>query len=94
MRNWSTSLDKFLRDNDLPVLTHAGLVAHEDAQAWADEQYETFAERRRREAEAAGEARYLEDLRSSTKSLEETRDQLPARQMKRGRQRKRADDQE
>ena len=37
MRDWTTSLDKFLRDNELAVLSDTGSVAHEDAQTWANE---------------------------------------------------------
>jgi hypothetical protein len=78
MRDWTASLDKFLRDNELPVLSRAGSVAHEDAQSWANQQYDAFVERRRLEAEATGEARYLDDLRSSTKALEVGRMTSPA----------------
>jgi hypothetical protein len=70
MRDWETFLDKFLRDTELPVLAHAGAVAHEDALAWANEQYDAFVERRRLEAETEAEARYLDDLRASAKTLE------------------------
>jgi len=70
MRDWEVFLDKFLRDTELPVLTHAGLVSREDALSWAEEQYEAFADRRRLEAEAEAEARYVEDLRNSAKILE------------------------
>lgn len=77
MRDWTAFLDKFLSDTELPVLTGAGAVAHDEALSWANEQYETFAQRRRMEAEAAGEAGYLEDLRTSAKILESKRKKLP-----------------
>jgi hypothetical protein len=78
MADWTAFLDKFLRDTELPVLSHAGSVSHDDALAWANEQYDAFAERRRLDAEAAAQAHYLEDLRASAKTLEKQRKQLPA----------------
>ncbi len=77
MRDWTAFLDKFLRDTELPILDDAGSVSHEDALAWANEQYDAFAERRRLEAEATAESRYLEDLRSSAKALESARKDPP-----------------
>lgn len=73
MRDWKAFLDKFLRDTELPVLAHAGSVSHEDALSWAEEQYAAFSDRRRLEAEAVAEARYVEDLRASAKALETER---------------------
>jgi len=70
MSDWEMSLDKFLKDLDLPVLAHAGSVRHEDAALWAKEQYAAFADRRRLEAESVAETRYVEDLRASAKMLE------------------------
>lgn len=70
MQDWTAFLDKFLRDTELPVLTDAGSVSHEDAFSWANEQYDAFTERRRLEAETAAEEHYLDDLRTSAKTLE------------------------
>lgn len=89
MRDWSAFLDKFLLDTELPVLSHAGSVAHDDALVWAHEQYSAFIERRRLEAEAAAETRYLEDLRCSARELEATRS-APISRPKRAGARKRA----
>ena len=77
IRDWTAFLDQFLRQTDLPVLGDSGKVTHEEALAWANEQYDAFAERRRLEAETAAEAGYLEDLRTSAKSLESARKELP-----------------
>jgi len=77
MRDWTAFLDKFLRDTELPVLAGAGSISHEEAGEWACEQYDAFAERRRLEAEAAAEARYLDDLRASAKTLEADRKRPP-----------------
>jgi DNA repair protein RadD len=70
MHDWQAFLDKFLRDTELPVLADAGSVSHEDALDYAHEQYDEFAERRRLDAEKQAESRYVEDLRSSAKALE------------------------
>ncbi len=74
MQDWETFLDKFLRDTELPVLTHAGSVGHEDALSWAEEQYDAFADRRRLAAEFEAEAGYVEDLRTSARVLETERE--------------------
>lgn len=79
MADWSAVLDKFLADNELPVLAGAGGVAHEDALDWADAQYTAFTERRRVEAESQGAERYLGDLAATAKLLEGTRRETKAK---------------
>ena len=81
-RDWEAFLDKFLRDTELPVLIGPGAVSHDDALAWAHEQYDAFAERRRLVAEDEAETRYVEDLRNSVKRLETRREKLPAKKNK------------
>ena len=76
MRDWEAYLDKFLRETELPVLDHAGKVSREDALAWAGEQYEAFEQRRRLEAEAEAEARYLDDLRGTAQVIETQRKKI------------------
>ncbi len=76
MRDWETFLDKFLRDTELPVLSGPGTVSRDEALEWAQGQYGAFAERRRLEAEAEAEARYVEDLRKSAKVLESRRKKI------------------
>jgi len=71
--DWEGFLDKFLRDTDLPVLSGPGAVGHQEALEWAHREYDAFAERRRLEAEAAAEARYLQDLRASAEELDTQR---------------------
>ncbi len=73
MRDWEQFLDKFLRDTELAVLSNAGIVGHEEAITWAETEYTTFALRRQYEAEAAAEEGYIEDLRSTVRTLETTR---------------------
>jgi hypothetical protein len=89
MRDWGMYLDKFLHHTDLPILPGPGTVSREDALAWAQEQYDAFAERRRLAAEQAAEQRYLEDLRSSAQTLDAAR-KKPAGP-KRGKRRKKPD---
>lgn len=69
MADWDIFLDAFLINTELSVLDSAGSVSHEQAKSWAEQQYDTFTERRRVEAEKQAEARYLDDLRSSAKEL-------------------------
>jgi len=85
MRDWAAFLDQFLRQTELPVLGDTGKVTHEEALAWANEQYDAFVERRRLEADAAAEGRYLEDLRASATTLEAKRKKLPGAGKNRGR---------
>ena len=73
MHDWQAFLDKFLRDTELPVLTDAGSVRHEDALDWAHEQYDALADRRRIDAEKQADSRYVEDLRASAQTLEHER---------------------
>jgi hypothetical protein len=91
MRDWAVSLDKFLRDNELPVLPGTGSVSHEEALSWAHEQYDAFAERRRLQEEAKAEERYLNDLRDSAKALETERKKPHPQEKKPGKRRKRKD---
>ena len=83
MRDWTSFLDKFLKDTDLPVLEGSGSVSREDAISWAETQYGAFTERRRLEAEKAAEERYLDDLRSSAKAFDDSRKKASAKQAKR-----------
>jgi len=73
MRDWEMFLDKFLHDTELPVLDDAGSVSREQALSWANTQYDAFAERRRLDAEAEAERRYLDDLRRSAETVETER---------------------
>jgi len=88
MRDWEMFLDKFLRDTELSVLADAGSASREQALSWAHDQYDAFAERRRLEAEAEAEKRYVEDLRASAKTLEAERRKLTAPKKSKLRKRK------
>jgi len=69
MDDWRYYLDKFLKDNELPVLDTPGSVSREQAEAFASTQYDTFALQRRTEAEEQAEKRYLDDLRQTARLL-------------------------
>lgn len=91
-RDWATLLDKFLRDTELPVLASAGSVSHDEATEWAGGQYDAFEERRRLETEAAAEARYVDDLRTSAETLEAERKKLSPAEKKPAKRRKKNGD--
>lgn len=83
LADWDGFLDKFLRDTELPLLDNPGKVSRQQALDWAEAQYDAFAERRRLEAEADAEGRYLDDLKSAAKLLDAERKQ-PAAKNRRG----------
>lgn len=62
LKDWQTKLDDFLRFNDRSVLENAGTVAKKDADEYAREQYEAFAERRRALLEAEGARDHIQAL--------------------------------
>jgi hypothetical protein len=69
LADWETKLDEFLRFNDRAVLPHAGKVTKQDADARAQDEYERFAARRRREREDAGETDSIRALEEAAKRL-------------------------
>jgi len=73
MGDWQTFLDTFLVNTELSVLADAGSVSRDDALSFAEQQYNTFAERRRLDAEQEADERYLDDLRRSADILESDR---------------------
>ncbi len=72
MKDWEQRLDKFLHFNERNVLTNAGSISKADADAFAQEQYDRFAQRRRAFKEAEGE-------RDAIKALEDAAKRLPGR---------------
>jgi hypothetical protein len=70
LRDWETKLNEFLVFNERRVLSNAGKVSKEDADARADAEYEEFAVRRRTFMEAEAE-------RSGMRSLEDRAKELP-----------------
>ena len=69
MQDWDGLLDKFLADVELPVLAHAGHLSHSAAVDFASQQYEQFADKRRLQAQQEAEQRYIEDLKTTVKTL-------------------------
>lgn len=70
INEWEKYLDKFLDDNDLPVLKGSGTISHKKAIEWAEEQYDEFDNRRHVEMETEAEKHYLDDLNKSAETIE------------------------
>jgi len=64
MADWSSKLDSFLTINDRDILTHAGRISHELAQAHAERQYDTFNRQR-----LVGAAAKPDDFERAVKQL-------------------------
>lgn len=73
MQDWEGFLDKFLDDIELPVLAHAGSLSHRDAVDFAGQQYDRFAEKRRRQTEKKAALGYIEELKATAETLEQQR---------------------
>lgn len=71
--DWETRLDEFLRFNDRSVLQDGGTISREEANRRALASFESFAERRRSEAEAREEAETVRALEQAARSLERSR---------------------
>lgn len=80
MQDWEVFLDQFLHNTELPVLDNAGSVSRDAACQWAEGQYDAFALRRRLEDEAEAKTRYMEDLQTSARILEQERKKKPRKQ--------------
>jgi hypothetical protein len=71
MRDWIAKLDEFLRLSGRDLLTHAGKVSHEAAQAKAEAEYEKF-----RLVEANQPTAVEKDFQQAMKQLESETKQL------------------
>lgn len=69
MKDWERKLDEFLRFNERKVLPNAGRVNKKDADAFARQEYEQFAERRREYKEAVGKAETIKQLEEAAKKI-------------------------
>lgn len=69
LRNWKTRLDDFLRLNERAILSDAGKVSRERADAIAEQEYDRFAARRRAQLEDEAEADSLKHLEAEVKNL-------------------------
>lgn len=70
MRDWEEKLDAFLLFNERDVLTHAGKLRADVAEALALERYETFDTARREAARVAADAEDIEALTDAQRRLE------------------------
>jgi len=69
LKDWESKLDEFLEFNDRSVLTHAGHVSKDIAEAKAQIEYEAFADQRRALLEAEGQAASDQALEQAAKIL-------------------------
>jgi hypothetical protein len=69
MKDWERKLDEFLKFNDRKVLPDAGSIHKQEADAFAKDEYNRFAERRREYKEALGEAESIKQLEYAVKLL-------------------------
>jgi hypothetical protein len=69
LKDWEAKLDEFLKFNDRRVLTHAGHISKDRADAKAQAEYEAFAARRRALLEAEGQAVSTEAIEQAAKLL-------------------------
>jgi hypothetical protein len=69
MKDWEQRLNDFLQFNQRDVLTNAGIISKADADAFAQDQYDRFAERRRAFKEAQGEQDAIKALEDAAKHL-------------------------
>jgi hypothetical protein len=69
LNDWRTRLDDFLRLNERAILTDAGKVSREQADALAEHEYERFASQRRANIEREAETDTLKELEDEVKKL-------------------------
>jgi len=69
MKDWKQRLNEFLQFNERNVLTNAGHISKAKADAFAHEQYDHFAERRRAFKETQGEQDTIKALEDAAKNL-------------------------
>ncbi|ABQ25384.1 virulence RhuM family protein [Geotalea uraniireducens] len=67
MKDWEQKLDEFLRFNDRKVLPNAGSVSKKNAEAFARDEYDQFAQQRREYKEALGEEESIRRLEEAAK---------------------------
>lgn len=69
MKDWETRLDKFLVFNERRVLDHAGSISKENAEIHAIQEFDSFADRRRKNKEQLGEVESIKMLEDEAKRL-------------------------
>ena len=76
MKDWERKLDEFLKFNDRKVLPDAGKVSKQEADDFAKDEYDRFAERRREYKESIGEKDSIKQLEDAAKQLGQERKNL------------------
>jgi len=71
MKDWDRKLDDFLKFNERQVLPDAGKVSKQEADDYARNEYNRFAERRRQYKEALGAAESIKALEVAARQLDE-----------------------
>ena len=66
---WRESVDKLLADHDVPVLSSAGSVSHQQMVHHVDDVYSAFEERRKKADALATDQQDLEELEADAKSI-------------------------
>lgn len=69
MKDWEQKLDTFLKFNERQVLPNAGKVGKKKAEDHAKQEYDSFAERRRKHKEGIGEAESIKALEGAVKNI-------------------------
>ena len=70
MKDWERKLDEFLKFNERRVLPDAGKVSKQEADDFARNEYDRFAERRRQYKEELGEAVSIKALEKAATQLD------------------------
>jgi hypothetical protein len=69
LRDWEDKLDAFLSFNERNLLAHAGRISKEEADAYAQSEYERFAAHRRALLEAEGADFHVHTLEAAARAL-------------------------
>ncbi len=69
MKDWERKLDEFLKFNERKVLPDAGSVSKQEADDFAKDEYDRFAQRRREYKEMLGEDESIKQLEDAAKQL-------------------------
>lgn len=92
MKDWERKLDEFLKFNERQVLPDAGKISKQEADDFAKDEYDRFAECRRQYKEMLGEAEAIKALEDAARQLgaDNGRNVLPVDKRNRKRDNKKA----
>jgi len=74
MQQWSEKLDGFLKFNEHELLTHAGKIKAEVARKIAEERYEAFDQKRKKDEAVAADREDIKELEELEKKLIDNKD--------------------